>query len=313
VEAVYKAFKVPFPTGVRQMATLGVREASMLRSGQSAAEINETEELAAKGKTAAEGGSGTATQARVKRTYRVGLAETIYDDTLYVVWTESKVNKDQRVEVFQCTIDPQTTSPSGQPYLLEGREYELMPYWHRTETKSYPNPHGGGSNQAFKVKNKGTRDTGKITLVRTHLKRFVKSRADLRHPDNIVHTRTGSSINMHFGSSSQYVRGASQGCTVLRHSLASGRYGHFVKTIVHRAKSPRPYLVVSSQYIRLYHEWVAYCDGDKKKAQDPRSVLKLDKLAQRKIGNAYVPTVIDVDFAKSNPDFVRRALFTVAD
>jgi hypothetical protein len=57
---------------------------------------------------------------------------------------------------------------------------------------------------------------------------------------------------------------------------------------------------------------VAYCDGDKKKAQDPRSVLKLDELAKRELNGKYIPTIIDVKFAKANPDFVAPALFTIA-
>ncbi|HLM73397.1 MAG TPA: PAAR domain-containing protein, partial [Polyangiaceae bacterium] len=234
VEAVYKAFKVPFPTGVREMATLGVREASMQRRGQGVGDIKETERLAEQGKTSAEGGKGTARQARVKRIKSVDAAPTIWDDTLYVVWTESKVNKDQRVDVFQCTIDPQTTSKRGQPYLLEGREYEMMPHWHQIDGHAFPNPHGGGPNQAFKIKDKGTRGAGKIRLVRTYKKRFVTSRADLRYPESIVNISVPSKINMHFGSPREYVGGASQGCTVLRHTLPSGRYGHFVRTIVHK-------------------------------------------------------------------------------
>ncbi|HZF52880.1 MAG TPA: hypothetical protein VE093_29690, partial [Polyangiaceae bacterium] len=321
VEAVYKAFLVPFPTGVWETATLGVREASMHKFGQDEGDVTKAEKLAREGKTSAEGGNGTAKQARVERERRVaplvrkrrpiGGTYTKYDDTLYIVWTQSKVNKEQKVEVFQCTIDPHDNSNRGQPYLLEGREYALRPKVHST----YKNTYGGNGN-AYRIKDKGARGD-MITTIRTRMKRFVTSRADLKNPGKIV-AYTDSIINMHFGDRDDadvgdYVGVWSQGCTVLRHGRTSTRYGEFVH-IVHRAKAkPHPYLVVSSQYIRLYHEWVAYCDGDKKKAQDPKSVLKLDELAKRKIGDRYVPSVIDVKFAKANPDFVRRALFTVAD
>ncbi|HLM72648.1 MAG TPA: hypothetical protein VK459_08150, partial [Polyangiaceae bacterium] len=270
--------------------------------------------LAREGKMSAEGGNSTAKVTRVKRIQRVAAAATRYDDSLYIVWTESKVNKEQKVEVFQCTIDPHTTSSKGQTYLLEGREYELMPWVHIRGT--YGNPYGGNGD-AYRVKDKGTKGGGLITLVRTNEKRFVDSRDDLRHRSSVL-SRGDSWINMHFGGRgsarvSELVGPWSQGCTVLRHGLRSARYKHFVKAIVHRAKrKPHPYLVVSSHYIRLYHEWVAYCDGDKKKAQDPRSVLKLDVLAQREINGKYIPTVIDVEYAKANPSFVGPALFTIA-
>ncbi|HLM76277.1 MAG TPA: hypothetical protein VK459_26400, partial [Polyangiaceae bacterium] len=89
----------------------------------------------------------------------------------------------------------------------------------------------------------------------------------------------------------------------------SKRYGRFIE-IVHKSKKPRPYLVVSSQYIRLYHEWVDYCKGDKQKAQDPKSVLKEDALKEREINGKYVPSIIDVTYAKANPARVSPALFT---
>jgi uncharacterized Zn-binding protein involved in type VI secretion len=313
VEAVYKAFNVPFPTGVLQTATLGVREASMLRPGQSKAEIVETERLATEGRTSADGRKGTAKVTRAERLQRVTAGSTRHDDSLFIVWTESTVNKEQKVEVFQCTIDPQTTSEEGQPYLLEGRQYDLLPWTHR-RTK-YRNPYGGNGN-AYRVTDKGKGASNRITLVRTNLKRFVDSKDDLTYRTRVL-SRGNSLINMHFGSLGAagldpYVRAWSQGCTVLRHGLRSDRYRYFVKRIVHRAKKPRPYLVVSSQYIRLYHEWVAYCGGDKKKAQDPRSVLKLDVLAQRELNGKYIPTILDVKFAKANPSFVASALFSVA-
>jgi|GEM_PF-391390 len=304
VEAVYRAFKIPFPTGVMQMATLGVREASLQQRGQDAADIREAERLAEQGKTSPEGGKGTARQARVNRAKSVASKRTIWDDTLYIVWTASKVNKDQRVEVFQCTVDPDSDSDRGQPYLLEGREYGLTPKLHQGKT-----PFGRLAN-AY-----GIHDPGKsgVTLLRTRRLRFITRARDLKDPSRIVSRTVPSTINMHWGDYEPVVRFHSQGCTVLRHTVHSTRYEkEFARDIIRKSKKPRPYLVVSSQYVRLYHEWVAYCDGDKKKAQDPKSVLKLDELAKRKVGDKYAPTVIDVDFARKYPGFVGPALFTIA-
>jgi hypothetical protein len=305
VEAVYKAFKVPFPTGVRQMATLGVREASMQRPRQGKDDIDRSERLAEQGKTSAEGGNGTARQARVKRIKSVAKARTIWDDTLYVAWTASRVNKEQRVEVFQCTIDPDTDSrPYGQPYLLEGREYGLWPKFHQGKK-----PYGDLFN-AYRINDPGK---SRITLLRTERLRFIASKGDLTNSKRVLSITAQSGINMHWGGHVERVKKFSQGCTVLRHPVHSHRYKNdFARDIIRKSKPPRPYLVVASQYVRLYHEWVAYCDGDKKKAQDPRSVLKLDELAKRELNGKYIPTIIDVKFAKANPDFVAPALFTIA-
>src|SRR5215218_488769 len=61
VEAVFKAFKIEFPTGVWQISALGIREASMISKGQKTEDaVVKSEALAAQGKTSAAGGTDTA-------------------------------------------------------------------------------------------------------------------------------------------------------------------------------------------------------------------------------------------------------------
>jgi uncharacterized Zn-binding protein involved in type VI secretion len=305
VEAIYKAFKVKFPKDSWKIAMLGVREASMLTGAAPSEDaVANAERLAAQGKTSAEGGSGTVKQSRVKRRQDVDSPVTKYDDTLYIVWTESEASKKQKVEVFECTIDPQgVENPRGQPYLLEGFTYNVKHTLHRLDT------YGSGAH-AFRIT-----DPGKVTItvLRTREKRFVDSSDDLGG----IYGDEASAINMHFGS--RYSSGVgeevglwSTGCTVLRHGLASKRYQRFAY-ITLTSHDPGVYLVVSAKYVRLFHEWVAYCDGDRKKAKDPKSVLKMGPLKNRALNGKYIPSLLDVDYAKANPSTVARALFTIME
>src|SRR5262245_3387963 len=96
VEAVYKALKIEFTTGVWQISALGVREASMLAKGvQTEDQIVKSEELAGQGKTSAAGGTDTAKMDRTARDQSVIKHQnTKMDDVLYIVWTETTVDKD---------------------------------------------------------------------------------------------------------------------------------------------------------------------------------------------------------------------------
>lgn len=183
-------------------------------------------------------------------------------------------------------------------------------------SKSYKNPavatQTGKVINAFRANDKGKSVT---SVVRTHGKRFIKSDKDIAGK-SLVKSGSDPGINIHFRGygneqAGEDFGGWSAGCTVLRHALFSKRYGRFIE-IVHKSKKPRPYLVVSSQYVRLYHEWVDYCKGDKQKAQDPKSVLKEDVLKERQVNGKYVPSIIDPAYAKANPTKVDPALFSVA-
>jgi hypothetical protein len=57
---------------------------------------------------------------------------------------------------------------------------------------------------------------------------------------------------------------------------------------------------------------VDYCKGDKQKAQDPKSVLKEDALKERELNGKYIPSVLDITYAKANPAKVSEALFSTA-
>jgi hypothetical protein len=318
VEAVYKAFKIEFPTGVWQISSLGVREASMLAKGvQTEDAVVRSEELAGQGKTSATGSKDEAKMDRTTREQNVLKGKnTKFDDVLYIVWTESTVDKDQKVEVFQCTIDPGTdVSGTGYPFLLEGFEYVLSPIKHKL-SKVYKNPANakqtGNTINAFRVNDKGKAVT---SVVRTAGKRVIKADKDISGK-SLVKSNSDPGINIHFRGynneqAGEDFGGWSAGCTVLRHPLFSKRYGRFID-IIHKSKKPRPYLIVSSQYLRLYHEWVDYCKGDKTKAQDPKSVLKEDALKERELNGKYIPSIIDVTYAKANPARVTPALFTTA-
>lgn len=311
VEAVFKAFKIPFPTGVWETATLGVREASMLGAGtQSDEDIGKAEKLAAEGHSSAKGGNGNAKLAETKReTTIIKDKNAKFDDILYIVWTESTADKDQKVEVFQCTIDPEVAvNEAGHPFLLEGFEYQLIGWVHKAA--KYGNPYGG--NDAYQVRDKGPKET--TSIVRTRSKRVIEKRADLSGA-MVRHESPG--INVHFagagtGAVSENIGHWSAGCTVLRHRLSSKRYARFVEIVKKSKSKPRPYLIVSSQYIRLYHEWVDFCGGDKGKASEPKSVLKEDALKERAIGGKYIPSILDINYAKANPALVEPALFTTA-
>jgi uncharacterized Zn-binding protein involved in type VI secretion len=307
VQAVYKAFGVKFPRGPWQTATLGVREASMLSSSvQSEEAVVRAERLAAQGKTSAKGGRRRATQRRTSRKQSVGANATRYDDTLYIVWTPSKASKRQKVEVFQCTVDPAVTASSkGQPYLLEGREYRLINTLHRADKY-------GSAALAYRILDK---NSNVVTLVRTREKRYIDSSDDQSGP--ALWNNEDAAINMHFGGSStlptgELVGGWSAGCTVLRHGLYSKRYRRFAQLTQKSSDSRRPYLVVSAKYVRLYHEWVAFCKGNPARAKDPKSVLKLGVLAERKINGKYIPSLLDVKYAKANPSRVAPMLFRIA-
>ncbi|MCK6590857.1 MAG: hypothetical protein L6Q76_25135, partial [Polyangiaceae bacterium] len=60
------------------------------------------------------------------------------------------------------------------------------------------------------------------------------------------------------------------------------------------------------------HEWVAFCKGNPKRAKDPRSVLKLSVLEKREINGKYIPSLLDVKYARANPSRVAPMLFKIA-
>ncbi|EYF04073.1 LysM peptidoglycan-binding domain-containing protein [Chondromyces apiculatus] len=276
VEMVFKAFNLTLPTEAKKVALLGVREAGL-------------------GGTEANAAAGKNTESRSTRAAAMSTATT-YNDLLYVVWTDDDAAKTQKVEVFECTIDPgKTASALGTPYLLEGKEYLCRPGHHIP--KKYP-----GTDIALHIY---TGTYGKIKLAREATKayRIFKDVASAKTTSNwkFVNTEDNSTIHMHFGGAGATVGGWSVGCTVLHHQRTSDRYKRF--QAIYRAaanKTKIPYLVVSSQYTRLYAEWVKEVDKTPGQPAEPKSVIIQSALkSPRGKEGQYLPSIMTEDFANA--------------
>jgi hypothetical protein len=125
-----------------------------------------------------------------------------------------------------------------------------------------------------------------------------------------VRTEPDPGIHMHFGGEGGRVYNWSSGCTVLHHHYflpghkldpKPTRYGHFRDLYLAAAnKQTIPYLVVSSEYIRLYAEWVQLIDKTPDEATKNESVIMKDKL--REVPGAtgrYLPSFMQTAFAKA--------------
>jgi len=299
VELVYKAFGHALPTGTNEVALLGVREATLGGRGS----LDDREESAAGGDTS------KVTFKRETRAAEMKVATT-WNDLLFVVWTDNDVKHTQHVEVYECTIDPgKGTNPAGMPYLLEGKQYLCRPGSHLAG--KYP-----GSDIALHIY---TDTYGDVLLAREVTKKYriFKDIACAKTPPAWNFTRVekgNSTIHMHFGSSSALVGGWSEGCTVLHHHLFiknkagkrvedpnAKRYKRF-KEIYNGASNKKkiPYLVVSSQYTRLYGEWVKELDGKPGETPAPKTVILEKELkAPRGMAGQYLPSIMTEDFANA--------------
>ncbi len=115
VELIFEAFGQRLPTRPGRLALLGVREAS-LRAALPETTVEEAE------KDAATGNLEEVTFTREKR------ASPTYNDLLIAVWTDTKVNTRQHVEVFECTIDAHPGEGELRlPFLLEGKVFHAKP------------------------------------------------------------------------------------------------------------------------------------------------------------------------------------------
>jgi hypothetical protein len=121
-------------------------------------------------------------------------------------------------------------------------------------------------------------------------------------------------IHMHFGGEGARVSNWSAGCTVLHHHYwmknAQGanvpdpkatRYKRFLELINGAAnKKAIPYLVVSSQYVRSYAEWVRLLDQQPDEATKNESVILKDKLrADPGDAGRYLPSFVTTEFARA--------------
>lgn len=284
VELVYKAFGHTLPTEAKKVALLGVREASL-------------------GGSEADAAAGRTTQTAGTRAAAMSTATT-YNDLLYVVWTDDDAASTQKVEVFECTIDPgRTASALGTPYLLEGKEYLCKPGHHIP--RKYP-----GSDIALHIY---SGSYGNILLAReaTTQYRIFRDVASAKTSNNwkFVNTEANSTIHMHFGGAGATVGGWSVGCTVLHHQRTSARYQRFQQIYRAAANKTRiPYLVVSSQYTRLYADWVKEVDRAPGQQPGARTVIIESALKSPPgVQGKYLPSIMTEDFARSVQDLAAAA------
>lgn len=311
VELVFRAFNYELPTAAREVAILGVREASLAGRGASARATGEALE-----NQAAEGHTDNVEFTRGTRTAAMTTA-TAWDDLLFVAYTSNDAARTQHVDVYQCTIDPgHGESSFGTPYLLEGKLYHGYPGSHIA--RRYP-----GNNIALHLYSE-TRM--KIVLAReaTNRTRIFRTLASTAtRGGRFVVEEDNDTIHMHFGSStSATVGGWSVGCTVLRHRFQSPRYNHFKDTFNAAPNKQRiPYLVVSSEYVRSYGEWVREVDRTPGQTPAPRTVILADQLrSPQGVTGRYLPSIMSTEFANAiragNTTLLQqsldRALFTCA-
>jgi len=314
VELVYKAFGQTLPTGAKELALLGVREALLSNTG---AKLDPTSN------NANEGAADTADYSKTSRVPEMS-TRTTWDDLLFAVWTESENEDNQGTDVYQCAIDPQKklSEADGVPYLLEGKLYKGYPGKHSEET----------GNVALHLY---TSAKEQIVIAR-EAKSKIRTFKELENADTIRSSKGGQfprgefvrdehndTIHIHFA------RGAlntSVGCTILAHMITTTRYKHFMSTFnAAPNKKQIPYLVVSSEYVQLYDDWVKLVDGSSG-TPGPETVIMKDQLRSPKgMAGRYLPSIMTTEFAnavideaaRSNDKAImrtslERALFTVS-
>ena len=291
VELVYQAFGQVLPTAAKEVAILGVREASIAGVG-TASETGgtELEDLAATGST------DQVSYTQSTRTGSMTDAPTTYDDLLFVVYTDSDAAHTQHVDVYRCSIDPgagESDPATKLPFLLEGKLYKGYPGPHR-ETK-YP-----GKTTALHLY---TGSQGNILLAREATKKmriFKELKSAETANGRFVKEETNDTIHMHFsGSRNVNVDTWSTGCTVLKHKIDSDRYIHFKDTFNAAPNSQQiPYIVVSSQYVRSYGEWVKEVDRTPGTCPAPSTVIMKDNLVSPTgVTGKYLPSIMTKEFA----------------
>jgi uncharacterized Zn-binding protein involved in type VI secretion len=305
VELVFKAFGNTMPTGATEIAILGVREASL--SGKGGVDTLEAE--AGAGQTDKE----TTTREQRDAVFSSSTSSahaTTWNDLLFIAFTTSTPDHAQSVEVFECTIDAGAwESAAGIPVTLEGKLYGAQPGEHIPSR--YP-----GSDVALHLFYK---TPGKMALARecTGTRRTFEEIASAENANTgwlFCSDEDNASIHMHFGSENGNVGNWSTGCTVLHHHLwiknAKGvnvqdpkatRYKRFME--LYRGASNKkniPYLVVSSEYVRSYAEWVRLVDQTPGEGAKPESVIMKDKLvAAPGAAGQYLPSFVTAKFASA--------------
>jgi uncharacterized Zn-binding protein involved in type VI secretion len=301
MELVYKAFKLTMPTGANQVALLGVRE-GILTGGQRTTRDDDFETFH---DHTAKGGKGD------------GGHETKYDDLIFLAVAPKDPAIMQRVEAFECSIDPgdKYSTAAGMPLLIEGAPGGSVVY------QGFPATHHGPCLHLY------SGHQGPLRVTRIHYEAVTDPK---KAPANHRTFETTGDANVHSGKQSyqfyqnetedpgilihsswtrQYVNSGgtqwSVGCTVLRHSYDGGgddakRFLDFGTTATTAAnKQQVPYLVVSSKYVKSYAEWVKEVDKSPDKAPKPSSVLRRDGLETPTNGakGKYLPSIVSKAFA----------------
>lgn len=302
VETVFAAFGQTMPTGATELAILGVRQASLSKpNAKSTASMDDLEAAAGAGQTDKE------TTTRLTRDDNFA-DDPGWNDLLFVAYTDSTPAKTQHVEVFECTIDAGIAeNPNGVPITLEGKLYKLVPGGHG----SYP-----GNDICLHIY---TDKPESMAVAREYTKKYrtLIEIASAKIPNTQwrfagLEPGPGSEapgIHMHFGWETGRVYNWSAGCTVLHHHYfihhtvdpKATRYAHFRSLYLAASnKKQIPYLVVSSQYIRSYAEWVKLIDQTPDEATKNESVIMKDKL--REVpgqSGRYCPSFMETAFAKA--------------
>lgn len=314
VELVYKAFGPTLPTGVKELALLGVREASIEgRKSNSDAFKDYNEGDAAK----ADYSKGSRKNPK-DPDKPLTQKSSNWNDLLFAVWTDSEKEDSQGVDVYQCAIDPQgaDSKAGGTPYLLEGKLY-----------KGYPSYHGPVKGEV--ALHLYTSSTSHIVVARhatgynvfkqlADANTVTKSNNETFRRGEFVREETANdSIHVHFAT---HHGNSSIGCTILTHAVTSERYKHFIDTFKAATNKKKiPYLVVSSQYVRLYDDWVKQVDSSSG-TPGPETVILKDQLRSPKgMAGRYLPSIMTTDFANAVIDqgqavmltSLEKALFTV--
>ncbi|HEX4403429.1 MAG TPA: PAAR domain-containing protein [Polyangia bacterium] len=310
MELVYKAFNETMPTGANQVALLGVRE-GVLNGGQRRTRDDDF---------------ATHNDAVIEKQQSKGATnhQTQYDDLIFLAVAPKDVTQVQRVEAYECSIDPGNveSTAAGIPLLLEGKAYHCRPW-----PKYQPNdsvsiymgsashmittriryaadsvkPGGKGKPSAFTINpnhrtfltiDDANIDTSKGQLKKTDAYKFLSDEAS--NPTILIHM-SWDQVYVDMPNAKW-----STGCTVLHHGKADPRYTDFAKTETSAAnKAQIPYLVVSTRYVKSYAEWVKEVDKAPDQVPKASSVLRTEGL-ETPTGGAkgqYLPTTISKAFA----------------
>lgn len=349
IQKIYESFSpnflnFSFPTEPKHVVILGVREASIVNRATTtdSREVSPSDNVEL---TAPQGGRqkdrGELKEGRRKEKHRTVDSTTRYDDTLFFVWTDSTPNKNVHIRIFACSIDPgakeSNDEAKGTPYLLEGKLYYVTPGDHNDGTNIYEAGHIFSTTEGHiqllrdacnKYRIVDDLESALIQKHQVEVEIKGKTKVELRQKQyEFCSLEDNASIHMHHGygnrKNSAFVGEVSTGCTVLAYSAESAAYDKFIE-IINDAKNKEkkiPFLIVSSQYIRTYHEWFKNYPNldviDKAKIhsiiQTPFAsvfniISKYFPFASGLSHGIYIPSIISAKFVLEVVDFIFELL-----